>query len=115
MKTSSLFLRESWVRACTAGVLLTLGGALPAHASEALSKKYVCNACHHAERKLIGPSWREIAEKAASTGRSAEQLAAAISKGSIGQWGAVPMPAQPQVSPADLTLLANWIVQGGKP
>ena len=41
---------------------LLLAGALSttlsAAASEQLAQKYACVACHHAERKLIGPSWK---------------------------------------------------------
>ena len=40
----------------------------------------------------------------------ADKLAEKIVKGGAGVWGAVPMPANPRVSPAEAKQLANWIL-----
>ena len=83
----------------------------PAYASEALAGKYACTACHQAERRVVGPAWREIASKYADGSRTAAQLTESIKSGGRGKWGAVPMPAQPTVPQADALSLATWILQ----
>src|SRR5258708_28525655 len=37
--------------------------ALPAYAQEELAKKHNCLACHATDKKLVGPSYREVAAK----------------------------------------------------
>ena len=39
-----------------------------------------------------------------------DALAAKIIKGGSGVWGAIPMPANPQVSEADSKKLAAWVL-----
>jgi len=96
-----------------ATVSVSLGLLSPsAHASEALAKKYACVACHQADKKLVGPAWKDIAAKYKGK-LDADALAASIKKGSSGKWGAVPMPAQGHVPDADLGALATWILQSG--
>ena len=90
--------------------LAVLGAALPSHAQDSLASKYSCVACHNAERKVIGPAWKEIAAKYASGSKSAEALAQSIKKGGSGNWGAMPMPPQPTLPDADALSLARWIL-----
>ena len=85
-----------------------------AMASEALAKKHACAVCHLPDKKAVGPSWQDVATKYRGN-VTPEQLAASIKKGGSGIWGPVPMPPQPQVPDADLSALAAWILQGGKP
>jgi cytochrome c len=88
--------------------------ASTASANEALTTKHACAACHQAERKVVGPSWKEIAGRYGGGGMSPTQLAASIKAGSTGKWGAIPMPAQAQVPEADLQTLAAWILDRSK-
>jgi cytochrome c len=94
-------------------MLLLLAPAV--QASEAMSKRHACSACHHVTRSGVGPTWSAIAAKYSDGSYTAEQMAAVIRTGGVGKWGRVPMPAQPQVTPADRLALATWILQGGKP
>lgn len=80
-----------------------------AHANPQLAGKYACTACHQADRKAVGPAWKEIAAKYGEG--QAAKLAASIRGGSSGKWGTVPMPAQPAVAEADALALANWVLQ----
>lgn len=99
--------------ACIALALSALVG-LPAWASKELAQKNACLACHAAERKLVGPAYQDIAKKYASEKDAAQVLARSIKAGGSGKWGAVPMPAQPSLSEADATSLAQWILAGAK-
>lgn len=52
-----------------------------------------CLGCHKLDERLIGPSYKEVAEKYENTPENVEMLADKIIKGSSGVWGDVPMPA----------------------
>ncbi len=68
-----------------------------------------CNACHAASQKTVGPSIVDIRAKYATTADAARLLAYKIKVGGQGVWGAIPMPAQTQLSEADLQTLAKWL------
>jgi len=90
--------------------LLALGSALPAQASEALAKKYLCTTCHVVKgAKTIGPAYADVAKKYAGQNVAAK-LAEKVKKGGQGVWGQVPMPPNPTVPDADLKALINWIL-----
>lgn len=82
--------------------------AAPAMADEALAKAKNCMACHAVDKKLVGPSYKDVAKKYAS--KDVDMLATKIMKGGSGVWGAIPMPANPQVNEADAKKLASWIL-----
>ena len=69
-----------------------------------------CMACHAVDRKLVGPAYKDVAKKYAADKGAADALATKIQKGGSGVWGAVPMPANPQVSEAEAKKLAAWIL-----
>lgn len=77
---------------------------------EALAKASSCLACHQIDKKRVGPPLAVIAQRFAASEGAQAYLADSIRNGSRGRWGAVPMPAQPQVSGADAQLLAAWIL-----
>lgn len=74
--------------------------------------KNACLACHAVENKLIGPSYREVAEKYAGDDSAAETIAQHIKGGSSGIWGPVPMPPNPGVSDEELAQIVTWIMAG---
>jgi cytochrome c len=79
-----------------------------AHASADLAKSKNCMACHAVDRKLVGPSFKDIAARYSS--KDTAQLAASIRKGGAGKWGPIPMPANPHVSDAEAAALAAWVL-----
>lgn len=87
-----------------------LAVAVPAHASEELAKKNACLACHSVDKKLVGPSYKEIAKKYAGQKDAEAKLADKVKKGGSGVWGAVPMAPNPSVSDADIKTLVKWIL-----
>jgi cytochrome c len=70
-----------------------------------LLQKNSCTACHAADRKLVGPSWSEVAQKHAGKG---EYIAGKIRAGGSGVWGSIPMPAQ-AISAEEATRIAEWL------
>ena len=84
--------------------------AAPAMADEALAKSKNCMSCHATDKKLVGPSYKDVAKKYAGQKDAADKLAAKVIKGGSGVWGPVPMPANAQVNDADAKKLVAWIL-----
>jgi cytochrome c len=82
----------------------------PAMADQALATAKNCMACHAADKKLVGPAYKDVAKKYAGDAKAADMLAAKIMKGGVGVWGAIPMPANAQVNDADAKKLAAWVL-----
>lgn len=89
---------------------MTLTVAAPAMADLALATSKNCMACHAVDKKLVGPSYKDVAAKHAGQKDAVEQLTVKIMKGSSGVYGPVPMPANSQVSEADAKKLAAWVL-----
>ena len=91
---------------------IAIGAAVtsPAFANADLAQKKNCMACHAVDKKVIGPAYKDVAAKYAGQKDAADKLAQKISKGGSGVWGAVPMPANPQVSDAEAKNLATWVL-----
>ncbi len=89
---------------------LTATAMVPAMADEALAKAKNCMACHAVANKLVGPAYKDVAKKYAGDKSAADKLATKIMKGGSGVWGAVPMPANPQVNEAEAKKLAAWVL-----
>ncbi len=81
-----------------------------AQASEALAKKYNCLACHQTDKKLVGPSYQDVAAKYKGQADAPATLAAKVKAGGVGVWGQIPMPPNPTVPDADMTALVTWIM-----
>ena len=84
--------------------------AMPAMADLALAQSKNCMACHAVDKKLVGPAYKDIAAKYAGDKTAAAKLATKIQKGGSGVWGAIPMPANPQVNDDDAKKLAAWVL-----
>jgi cytochrome c len=84
--------------------------SLPAQASEELAKKHACLACHAVDKKLVGPSYKDIAAKYRADGGAEAKLADKVKKGSQGTWGQVPMPPNAAVPDGEVRTLVKWIL-----
>lgn len=92
-------------------VLVALAAlSAPVLADQALATAKNCMACHAVDKKLVGPSYKEVANKYAGQKDASDKLAVKILKGGSGVWGPVPMPANPQVSDAEGKKLAAWVM-----
>lgn len=82
----------------------------PATADQALATDKKCMTCHAVDKKLVGPSYKEVAAKYAGRPGMVDKLAAKITAGGDGSFGALKMPPNPQVSDAEAKKLAAWIL-----
>ena len=79
-----------------------------------LFKKENCSACHAPAAKLVGPSIADVANKYKGVATAQAMLEKKVKAGGGGVWGAIPMPAQGQLSDADNKVLVQWMLNGGK-
>ncbi|MGZ5156780.1 MAG: c-type cytochrome [Caldimonas sp.] len=93
-----------------ASIVIACMAAAPAWANPELAQKKNCMACHAIGQKVIGPAYKDVAAKYAGQADAPAKLAAKVMKGGSGVWGAVPMPANPQVSEAEAKQLVQWIL-----
>ncbi|MBV2181315.1 MAG: c-type cytochrome [Castellaniella sp.] len=80
----------------------------------ALAGQRQCLGCHQVETRRVGPPFQAIAQRFHEQPGAADHLARVMRQGSSGQWGAIPMPAQPRLSDADALRLAHWILSLAK-
>ena len=90
--------------------LLTLGTSALAEDGQALAKKSGCLSCHAVDHKIIGPAYKDVAKKYKGEADAEAKLVAKVKKGGGGVWGAMPMPAQAQLSDADAHALVKWVL-----
>jgi cytochrome c len=81
-------------------------------AAHALASKNACLACHAVDKKLVGPSYKDVAAKHKGQADALEKVSARIKSGGSGIYGPIPMPAQAQLKDDELKLLAGWILAG---
>ena len=90
--------------------LFTLALSGTAMADQKLAGAKNCLACHSVGTAVVGPALKDIAKKYAGDKEAPAALAAKIRAGGGGVWGAVPMPANPQVNEAEAKTLVTWIL-----
>jgi cytochrome c len=84
--------------------------ALPALAQEDLAKKYNCLACHAVDKKVVGPAYKDVANKYRGDKTAEAKLMDKVKKGGVGVWGQIPMPPNTSVPDADVKKLVDWIL-----
>jgi len=87
-----------------------VAASFPAQAQEELAKKHACFACHAVDKKLVGPSYKDVAAKYRGDAGAEAKLVDKVKKGSQGTWGQVPMPPNSSVPDADVRALVKWIL-----
>jgi len=107
------------LRVVGGGLLLCLlgVGACGAYAADAprglaIAQGNACMGCHAVDRKLVGPSFQQVAGKYKGNAQAQALLARKVKDGGAGVWGAIPMPAHPSMSDADIRTVVDWVLAG---
>lgn len=92
-------------------ILVCAGAALSgqAQASAELAKAKNCMGCHALDKKVLGPSFRDVAAKYKGQKDAEAKLVASITKGSGNVWGPMAMPPN-AVSAAEALSLATYVL-----
>ena len=77
---------------------------------EQLVKESDCSSCHAPDRKVVGPSYADIAKRFAGEPGAADKLAARIREGGSGNWGDVAMTPHPDLTKAQAKEMMTWIL-----
>ncbi len=94
------------VAACAFAVVGSACAADPA----ALAKDSGCLNCHEVDKKLVGPSYKDVAAKYRGDKTAEAKLIDKVKKGGSGVWGPIPMPGNPLVKDADLKTIVEWVL-----
>src|SRR5271167_4921365 len=88
--------------------------APPPSPSEAMdiARKNACMGCHAVDRKLVGPSFQQIAAKYKGDAQAPVRLEAKVRDGGSGVWGVLPMPSHRSMDSADIKKVVGWILAG---
>jgi cytochrome c len=94
------------------GLTAPAWAALDDAAATDLMKKSGCAVCHTVDKKLVGPTYKDVAAKRKADGTKPDALAKAVRTGSKGVYGPIPMPPNPEakINDADLNALIAWIL-----
>ncbi len=80
--------------------------------------KYDCRACHALDHKIVGPAWKDVAEKYKGDATAEAKLMEKVKKGGKGNWdkvtGGVAMPPHPLLSDADLKKVVDFVLSLAK-
>ena len=91
-----------------AGLIFT-GPVAAADANMELAQKSGCLACHAVDKKLVGPSYKDIAGKYKGDKGAEAGLVQKVLKGGSGVWGQIPMPPN-NVTEPQAQQLVKWIL-----
>ncbi|MCE7055759.1 c-type cytochrome [Algoriphagus sp. AGSA1] len=69
-----------------------------------------CTSCHMVERKIVGPSYADVAAKYETTDENIEMLAKKVIEGGVGVWGEIPMSPHPNLSLEDAKDMVSYIL-----
>ena len=83
--------------------------AADAAKAKQLAQKYNCLACHAVDKKLVGPSYQEVAKKYKGDKSAEEKLIGKVKGGGSGVWGAIPMPPN-NIPDAEAKTLVEWVL-----
>lgn len=91
-------------------VMVSAFASQSAFANLDLAKAKNCMACHAIGSKLVGPAYKDVAAKYAGQKDAENKLVQKVMKGGSGSWGAIPMPANTQVTEAEAHTLVKWVL-----
>lgn len=79
-------------------------------AGKKLMESSDCKSCHFADKKSIGPMYKDVAKKYKDDPKAVNYLAKKVINGGNGVWGEVTMAAHPQISEADATEIVKYVL-----
>ena len=76
-----------------------------------IEAKSDCNTCHKINERVVGPSFKEIANKYAGADQATiDTLASKVIKGGSGNWGQLPMSPHPNLSQEDAVTVVKYVL-----
>lgn len=104
-------MKKSLALALAAGLVMAVAAQPAAADPKAIMTKAGCMACHAMDKKMVGPSFQDVAAR--YKGQNVEAaLAGKIRKGGKGVYGPVPMPPNPvsKISDDDIRTVVRYVL-----
>jgi cytochrome c551/c552 len=79
-----------------------------------LAKRKACFSCHATDKRIMGPSFLEIAARYRGDATAKARLEDKVRRGGSGAWGELPMPPHPDIPDSDIKSLVQWILAGAR-
>ena len=81
----------------------------------ALAQSSGCTACHAIDKKIVGPSWKDVAVRYKGDPAARDMLISKVKVGGAGNWndvtGGMPMPPNsPRVSDENIAALVDFLL-----
>lgn len=96
------------IAASAATLSLLLAGTV--QADEKLAQANGCMTCHQLDKKVLGPSYKEVAAKYRGNAGAEAALVKKVKEGGKGVWGDMIMPPNAHVKDADIAAIVKWIL-----
>ncbi len=92
------------------GMVVSSGVLADVNASS-LTQKNACMSCHSVDKKVVGPSFKDISAKYSNDATAVDKLSKSIKLGSKNNWSSVPMPPMgAMVSDESIKVIVSWIL-----
>ena len=92
--------------------LVTAARADDAPRGQMIARANACMGCHAVDRKVVGPSFQQIAAKYKGDAQAPAKLVNKVKDGGSGVWGVLPMPPHPTMSDVDIRTVVDWVLAG---
>ena len=96
----------------SAGLFASAACAVDVPGGQKIAAANACMGCHAVDRKLVGPSFQQIAAKYKGDSQAPVKLSRKVKDGGSGVWGMIPMPAHQSMSDADIRTVVDWVLAG---
>ena len=91
---------------------------LPVHNVKAsaadLAKEKACLSCHGVDNRVVGPAFRDVAQRYKGQDGAQAHLLDKLRRGGGGAWGPLPMPPNPDLKEEEARALLAWILDGAQ-
>lgn len=99
------------LRVVAAGLVLLPGlAAAEPSAGEAMAKKNGCFACHSVQKKVIGPAFKDVADRYDGEKGASDKLVRKVKEGGSGVWGSAGMPPHAHLKDEDIRGMVDWVL-----
>ena len=78
--------------------------------NEKLAQSSGCMTCHAVDKKVLGPSLKDIATKYRSDTNAEANLVKKVKAGGSGVWGTTQMPPNAHVKEDDIKTILHWML-----
>ncbi|SOE65248.1 cytochrome c [Burkholderia sp. OK233] len=112
MKRGVAFVAAMLTAGALAGAFASSARAADAPRGQIVANSNACMGCHAVDRKLVGPSFQQIATKYKGDAHAPAKLSRKVKDGGSGVWGMIPMPAHQSMSDADIRTVVDWVLAG---